>query len=135
MENSKDKSSAIVTIICFSLIIIGIVGYFVYDKFIKSNKIEKSFEISISEISLKINEVKDIKDYIELQNIELSDLSFTSSDKDIAYMEDTNIVAPSKEGVATITATYKKIVKKIIVTVGDALVNTGTDVVTKTDEK
>lgn len=136
MEEFKENKSAIITIVCFALIILGIVGYFVYDSFFKTNKIEKKFDITFSEVNLKVNEVKDIKNYITLENVELNEITFTSSDKDIAYIEDTSIVAPSKEGIATITATYKKIVKKITIKVGDVKVNTETDIkepITATD--
>lgn len=118
-ENKKERKSVIIEIVCFSVLILGIIGYFVYDMYSKREKVNKSFEITIDVITLNINDVKDIGKYIELKDLEIKDIVFTTSDEDIVYIEDMSIITPKKLGEATITVKYKDMVETIKVIVED----------------
>ena len=119
-ENNNQRLP-IGTIIVFVCLILGIVLFFVYDRFFKKENIERSFNLNQEQFAMTYNQVYNLSNLIILTNLELSNLQVTSSDNNIITIDNYNLISGNIDGEVNITITYKTITKNLKVIVNDGV--------------
>lgn len=109
------------TIISFIVLILIIIGYFVYDIFFNREKIDKLFSVKQSTITINYNETYDLRKIFNLQNIQINDVYLNMKKNGIIDIDDFIIISGDKSGEVIFTATYKKQSYDITVIVTDGI--------------
>lgn len=104
MEKNKGLT---ITIITFVFLIAGLIGYFTYDYIKADNNVERKINFKSETLNLSINETFDMRDYIDLVNVEYDNVKFTINDKNIVVIDEHFLLVPKSLGEVLITAKYK----------------------------
>ena len=119
-ENNNEKFP-IGTIMVFVILILGIVLFFVYDKFLKKEKVETIFDLRQEQIIMNYNQVYDLSNIVILKNIEQKELNIISSDTNLITIDNYKLISGNIDGEVNIILTYKKITKNLKVTINDGI--------------
>lgn len=104
MEKNKGLT---ITIITFVFLIVGIIGYFTYDYIKTDNSVERKINFKSETLNLSLNETFDMRDYIDLVNVEYDSVKFTIDDKNIAIIDEHFLIVPKEIGETIIGAKYR----------------------------
>ena len=119
--DSRTSASAVSIIPSFVILILGIVLFFVYDKFLKKEKVETIFDLRQEQIIMNYNQVYDLSNIVILKNIEQKELNIISSDTNLITIDNYKLISGNIDGEVNIILTYKKITKNLKVTINDGI--------------
>ena len=121
IPEDNNQKLPIGTIMVFVCLMLGIVAFFIYDKFLKKENIERNFNLNTEQITMSYNQVYDLSNVIKLNNLEKSDLKITSNNTNLIYIDNYSLISRENSGEVNISITYKKIVKNLKVTINDGI--------------
>ena len=107
-------------LIAFLILILLIIGFFVYDIFFNKEVIERTFSFKDESIIMNFNSVYDIDDLLNLTNLNVNDMEFTINNS-LIYIDNYQLISKNTVGEVILTATYKDITDTIKIIIDDGI--------------
>lgn len=107
-------------LIAFLILILLIIGFFVYDIFFNKEVIERTFSFKNESITMNFNSVYDIDDLLNLTNLTVNDMKFTINNS-LIYIDNYQLISKNTVGEVILTATYKDITDTIKIIIDDGI--------------